>query len=454
MNINIQINEASRGKDGLAQVVINVPDVELSYNLDLPFDNIFQRWGSPDDLSLDLLLIAGICYVTDKIVPRSLTDDFWTRDLEIEFPVTEPGKWHKAVQNLTQALNFLTGDIWQLSFRRREERLFQSPVPKIKRKPLPPRLEKVDAVCSLSGGVDSLIGAIDLLGNEAFEGIHLIGHYDAPGAKKPQQQLWGQLKIYYPDKAELMQVRVSHKPSKANEPTLRSRSFVFFAIGLYAARTAGGAVPLFMPENGFIALNIPLTPSRAGSCSTRTMHPFFLTKLREVLSDLDIENPLINPMELKTKGECVADCSNFDLLSSVINQTVSCSHGSRKQYWIRRGGEVKNCGYCVPCLIRRAALHKANLDAPEFYGLDVCAGEVDYVDAKDSVNDFRAMISAIRAKKTVNDFKNDIMAVASVNRLEERARMIERGFAEIKSLFLDKATRKVLHNIGLTSPIK
>ena len=261
-----------------------------------------------------------------------------------------------------------------------------------------------------------------------------------PALGKPQHDLFEKIQPHYSGKAVLTHARVSHKPLKALESTLRSRSFVFIALGLYAARSAGEDIPLYMPENGFIAMNVPLTPSRFSSCSTRTMHPFFLAQLRGVLAKLGIKNEIINPFELKTKGECVSECANRNLLKTVINDSVSCSHGSRKQYWANRSRETRNCGYCVPCLIRRASLNKAGMDNPRLYGLDVCAGELNYDDDRTSADDLRAIINALRSDKTAADIEEDIIAVAPVDNLEQQARMIERGFTEIKTLFLEKGT--------------
>lgn len=448
MKINIEINETSRNSDGLATISVKVPDLDLQSTLALPFEEIYDRCKIPDDTNLDFLLIASLCYAIDKTVSRSNAFDFWTRDLEVEFPVSDVDKWEGAAKNFTEAINFLTGDVWSISFRKRKETVFQAPPPKRRRK-IKPRLSTTEAVCSFSGGVDSLVGAVNLLTSGDYQGIHLIGHYDAPGAKKAQQLLFERVKAEYPDKAELLQLRVSHNPAKANESTLRSRSLVFIAIGLYAARAAGENIPLFMPENGFIALNIPLTPSRGGSCSTRTMHPYFLNKISQVLKDLSIKNEIINPLELKTKGECVSECLNKNLLGSIIEQTVSCSHGTRKQNWIRKTAEVKNCGYCVPCLIRRASLHTSDLDKPQRYGFDVCSGELTCDDERNSANDFRAVINTLKAGKNESDFKKDVVGIAPTDKLDERSRLLVRGFNELENLFADKATPEVLRSIGL-----
>src|SRR5262249_4463756 len=145
-------------------------------------------------------------------------------------------------------------------------------------------------------------------------------------------------------------------------------------LGIYAASGVGPDIPLHTPENGIIALNLPLTPSRNGSCSTRTMHPFYLDTLRSILSDLGLKNALTNPLGLRTKGEWVIACRDQALLRSLAAKTVSCSHGSRRQDWKRK--KAANCGYCVPCMFRRAALHAAKLDSGKDYGIDVCANEL------------------------------------------------------------------------------
>lgn len=450
MKISILIDGKNRNLNGLARIVIEVQDLETSYALHLPFDGLFARFATPDSLSVDLLITASICYVVDKVVPRSTAYDFWTRDLELQIPVANLKLWKAANREFTRTLNFLTGDHWKLSFSSSDTPVFETPQRKKGRRKSPNKLEFVDAVCSLSGGVDSLVGAINLLENSDLRGIHLIGHYDAPGTKKPQGELFAAISQKYPNKAELLQVRVSHTPVGSNESTLRSRSLVFFAIGLYAARAAGVKVPLYMPENGFIAMNVPLTPSRVGSCSTRTMHPFFLTQLNSALNKLGIDNPIIYPFEFKTKGECIVECSNLDFFCSIADQTVSCSHGSRKQIWKRRSADIRNCGYCVPCLVRRAALNKAGIDNPATYGIDVCAGELDYREKKSSSDDLRAIINLIRDNRTAAEIEKYILAVAPVSQPRKRALMIERGLSEIRSLFQDKSSKKVLQNVGIS----
>ena len=449
MNIDLKLSKSVRHKDGLARVAIDVPDLGLQRELDLSFKELYERCGIPDELTLDLLFLASTCYVIDKTVPRNSANDWWTRELTVTIPVHDPKPWEKARTELNSALSFLTGDVWDLSFQGRESHLFRAPTRKRRRaKTRTAAIQEIAAVCLFSGGLDSLSGAINLLADSGISGVRLVGHYDSSGAST-QTQLFAALDGRYSGRAELLQVRISHRPSDAVENTTRSRSLMFMALGIYAARFAGAGVPLYAPENGLIAINIPLTPSRSGSCSTRTMHPFFLHKLKGALSKLGIANQIINPFELKTKGECLVESLDRVLLDSLIAKSVSCSHPTRKQYWKRRGGAVKNCGYCVPCLIRRAALDKAGLDEPLSYGVDVCNGELDMSADSESANDFRAILSMLNSGKSSADFKIDMLATASVDKLDERAQMLERGFEEIRSLIRHKGNPIIRRAAGL-----
>ncbi len=50
-----------------------------------------------------------------------------------------------------------------------------------------------------------------------------------------------------------------------SENSTRGRSFLFFALGVFAGTGLGNGFVLRVPENGLIALNVPLDPLRLGS---------------------------------------------------------------------------------------------------------------------------------------------------------------------------------------------
>ena len=136
----------------------------------------------------------------------------------------------------------------------------------------------------------------------------------------------------------------------------------------------GPDVPLYIPENGFIGINVPLTGARKGSLSTRTTHPHFIEQLSSCVRRLGIANPIVNPFRLMTKGEILATCQDQQTLRRLAGATLSCAHPEAAR-WVQE--EQTNCGYCFPCLIRRASMHHVGLDRASRYTYDVLADNPD-----------------------------------------------------------------------------
>jgi hypothetical protein len=109
----------------------------------------------------------------------------------------------------------------------------------------------------------------------------------------------------------------------------------------------GGVIPLHVSENGYIALNPPLTGGRLGSFSTRTAHPDTLGGLQEVLDAAGLRVKIVNPYAFKTKGEMLRECRDQEVLRSLSSKSTSCGRYLRYSY--------RHCGRCVPCQVRRAA---------------------------------------------------------------------------------------------------
>ena len=108
----------------------------------------------PSKRAWDFLAISLSVAAADHGCLRNTSPDGWTRDIQLEVAITDPAFWTTHKLSLEAALKFLTGDIWRLKF--------------VSGGVLPPRLRRSthrrlsgDSVCLLSGGVDSLVGAID-----------------------------------------------------------------------------------------------------------------------------------------------------------------------------------------------------------------------------------------------------------------------------------------------------
>ena len=209
-----------------------------------------------------------------------------------------------------------------------------------------------DSVLLLSGGLDSLIGAIDIV---AEGGNPYAVSQIAQGDKEIQQTFAAKIG------GGLRHLQLNHNTRSVRqaERSQRARSVLFLAFGVLMATALGrykeGAeVSLFVCENGFISLNPPLTGSRVGSLSTRTTHPAFLRLFQDVLSAAKLRVRIDTPYQFLTKGEMLTGCSDRELLDETASLSTSCSRYSRYGY--------NHCGRCLPCLIRRAAFHSSEID--------------------------------------------------------------------------------------------
>lgn len=309
----------------------------------------------PSELGLDLLIVAAHVHAADTRISRAeQSQDSWTREIRLVVPVSDPERWQAAARTLTRTLDFLTGDRWAVGFRCRPKRFASIVTPPGTL--FPPSF---DTLSLFSGGLDSLIGAIDLL--EDGRTPLLISHAGEGATSDAQHALFARLKQHYSG-ASFDRLRVwmafpnGLVKDVSSESTTRGRSFLFFALGVFAGSGLGPNFVLRVPENGLIALNVPLDPLRLGSNSTRTTHPFYMSRWNDLLVELGINGRVENSYWDKTKGEMVAACANGPLLEALVADSLSCSSPSKGRW---KGHGIEHCGYCLPCLIRRAALNAA-----------------------------------------------------------------------------------------------
>jgi hypothetical protein len=334
------------------------------------FQTIHAATGRfPSRTVTDLLHLAFAVYTADLQIPRSLFQDRWTRDFIVHLPVSEPDRWNGQAGLLSRILMFLTGDNWEIRVRQLDS--FTPPKPERQR---PPTLKGTATRVSLfSGGLDSLVGAIDQL--ERGETVALAGHHGAGMANLFQQNVLKVIRTAYGGRAlEFMFWVQPPKNKRDGEPSMRSRSLLFIALGLGVASALAGEQPLVVAENGLISLNVPLTNPRMGSLSTRTTHPHFIGLFRTLLDALGVITAIEMPYRFRTKGEMLADAANPKVLADAVKESMSCSHTEAGRYQGRTPGI--HCGYCVPCIIRRAATADAKVvDAR--YDYDVLSGTLD-----------------------------------------------------------------------------
>lgn len=328
-------------------------DRSLGHGIGRAVADLGRMHLQPSEVGLDLLIFAAHVHAADTRIARlSDAQDGWTRELRLVVPVADPARWWAAAPILTRMLNFLTGDRWALGFRARP-RGFARLAPARRARLFEPPFDRLQL---FSGGMDSLIGAIDAL--SAGVTPLFISHAGEGATSDAQTRLYDTLKARFPGR-DFQRLRLwmafpdGFVAGTMGENTTRGRSFLFFALGAFAGSALGRNFILQCPENGLIAINVPLDPVRLGALSTRTTHPFYIARWNQVLQALGIPGQIENPYWDKTKGEMVAACTNGALLRELTPVSLSCASPSKGRW---QGLGTQHCGYCLPCLIRRASL--------------------------------------------------------------------------------------------------
>jgi 7-cyano-7-deazaguanine synthase in queuosine biosynthesis len=431
----------------LSVLKIQCEGIQREFILDVDFSSIIKLSWNADLLGLDFLMICASVYAIDKIVRRDATPDLWTRELDVEIPVRNPELWATASDGLSEAVSFLTGDRWNFEFVEAARNFSQR---RSNRRVGAKGFPQSPAVCLLSGGLDSFIGAINLLNQHPDSKLLFVSHYDGhvSGPATDQDNLRQLLSLKYSQRVRHLQVRTGVNAGESAdgkykfETSFRSRSLIFLGLAVYAALKVGNNVPVLIPENGPISLNMPLNPSRRGACSTRTVHPFFISSINNVLRSVGIPHIVKNPYGFKTKGEMVKECVAPNVLAEGIALTNSCGKAGRKQHW--KNKKARACGICVPCLLRRAALHFAGVENG-IYGNEAFSSDPS------NFSDLHALLGLVHSKPTDYEIKKRLMANGRIplSELSQHAGVVQRMIKEVSEWVVAKGSVKACKLAGV-----
>lgn len=347
------------GGEQLTNLQLIIGERTLDYGVGAALTSLKALGVHPSEMGIDLAVVAAHVHAADTRISRAHeSQDSWTREIRLVIPVHDPERWSAGAGTLTTLLNFLTGDRWKPQFRHRPER-FATIAAASTASLLPPPFT---ALSLFSGGLDSLIGAIDLL--EAQAEPLLVSHFGEGATSDAQNKLFSFLKKRYPGRPfDRLRVNMVFPDGLVknveSENSTRGRSFLFIALGALAGTGLDDGFTLRVPENGLIALNVPLDPLRLGSNSTRTTHPFYLARWNDLLVQLGVAGRVENPYWSQTKGEMVQGCASDAALREIAPASLSCAHPASARWQGVQGKGIEHCGYCLPCLIRRAALNHA-----------------------------------------------------------------------------------------------
>lgn len=386
----------------------------------------YETWY--DTKALDLLYISLAVFASDRLVSRSDADDSWSRDFEIYIPVINLELWNSNKDLLEKILSFLSGDNWEFRFRERtlteKEKKHNEKFNNSKKEVL-----KYSQVCMFSGGLDSFVGLIDILESDMKTDTLFVSHYGGgKGTKEYQDSLKNAFCEYYNcSQKDFHQFYA--KVVGGKEDTTRTRSFMFFSHAIAIASALNDNVDLIIPENGLISLNIPSTLSRLGTSSTRTTHPYYLGLFQQLLNNLGLLITLKNPYQFKTKGEMLLECKNQSFMIAHINETMSCSHPDNGRH--HKEGQTMHCGYCLPCVIRQAAIKKANIEDTNQYR-DNKFEKMKV--AKESINSYKLGLKRFKPQYA---FMSIQQSGNITNHIDKYASLYVRGMQELKEYLED-----------------
>jgi 7-cyano-7-deazaguanine synthase in queuosine biosynthesis len=372
-----------------------------------------------DLIARDFARVVVASYLADLASAKPTTT--LHRDLHVTVHVEEPDLWsQEAVVALCDLLHWLTGDTWTLTL---------VPAARSVSGTTTDPAGAADAIQLLSGGLDSLCGAIITLRNTGQRTM-FFGHSDTSSAIRHAQKVI-ETALELPD--QYYRFRLYPQPAlpRRNRGP-RSRSLMFMALGITAA-SATAANRVVVPENGFTSINPPLDPTRGGPLTTRSTHPWTFASLHRLLGLLGLAHISIeNPYRAETKGSLIA-LATPELTSSrwqpAVASSLSCAKLDGHRF--KGGSPTTNCGLCVACAVRRGAFAAAGIDDPSEYGINRLVGK----QRQDLIHARRADIAALQHATTVGFEENDILASAvwpALTDFEEVVALCERGRRELE----------------------
>jgi 7-cyano-7-deazaguanine synthase in queuosine biosynthesis len=314
----------------------------LQFSADALASYFFANW---EPIVFDALLMAAAAEFCDKIKKRPKLG--WGRDIHLRLPVHDPKTWSSEAvsKSLHRALEFLTGDRWQIEFVARktaesspQQGLFFLP------------LQGQSAVIPFSEGLDSR--AVSGLMAQRFGSGLIRVRLGKKSFDKPKDA----------DGRSLPFTTVPYKVTGTTFPesTARTRGFKFAMLSGVAAYLAKAKL-VIVPESGQGALG-PTLVTVGQSYDDFRNHPAFTSRMEEFLgallgSQVRFEFPRL----WFTKGETLRAYADLPGSDDSI-KTRSCWQDNRHA---SVDGHRRQCGICAACMLRRLSVHAAGLEEPE-----------------------------------------------------------------------------------------
>lgn len=412
-------------------------------------ERIAQRFGNTlEPLLADWIDLALNCYFADRLALRRDSQANrkgvgWSRIFNLRVAVRLPACWEKpeVKSSLSGLLHFFTEDAWHIDFvprvgprRISESQGFLFPV----EPGVPAR------VALYSGGLDSFAGAAQQMvecPGYSYVFVSGVTHTRQQHGQRSQVSVLSGVSgrsvchVSVPYGLKWGGVGVRQK----EEPSQRTRGFLFLTLGGAAAITAGCG-ELFVYENGVGAINLPYDGTQVGTANSRAIHPVGLLRMQEFIRLLTGQRfRILNPFLFVTKAEM---CRNpaVQRLGAHVPLTFSCDG-----FPVRRKNKSQ-CGSCTSCLLRRQALESAGLSKFDQDGYLNDLLSPSFVGSESQLHAVRAMDWQVhrikRALAETNPWKSLVREWVELKRLEvEMCRGSERRCKEVQDNLLHLFSR-------------
>ena len=312
---------------------------EIGSNLIFSLKNLEAHcFAVSDAMALDVFTVMSAIRFCDHTKRRPASD--WKRCIAVNIPVYEADRWksESVSRALHRALQLITGDYWQVSFRARD----WTGLPLTQQSIEFP--DTFGAVMAYSGGLDSVATAFLEKPN------HPRGILRANiGRRIGSDTFWKDGKGF--------NVSVPFKVNCGNrgpdESSSRTRSFVHSLLcGVAAFYTK--AETIIMTESGQSIWGPSLVLAGQAYEDFRS-HPVFTKYMEKLIAGLfEHEVRFAFPRIWHTKGETLNEFLEAGGCRAALLDTRSCWRDARHA---SVSGRRRQCGICAACLLRRMSLY-------------------------------------------------------------------------------------------------
>jgi 7-cyano-7-deazaguanine synthase in queuosine biosynthesis len=341
------------------KLLLHSPDANVAWSFD-PLERFLKK--PVHSLVKDLLDIAVVLYMSDLY---TLRERELGRRLSILMPVRHREIWSRARAKIARTVAYLGRDEVEIEFVDCGDK--QDPVDTLS------EASGDGCVSLLSGGLDSLAGALWLL--DAEPNPCFVSHYSGTAVAGIQNSLVNALRrrpallrhigfrvtrasVATKPAGEAVSYQLGAPPASVMFQHLRSYLFLSLAAAV-ALETQSRRIYMF--ENGPVALNPVFSEGRI---NTQTAHPQVLASFADLIREVfAVELHLSNPFLERTKGEVAQILRDHDF-GRPAARTNSCFAGGRVRGRAARQGRSfsgSHDGDCLSCILRRVALDRAGL---------------------------------------------------------------------------------------------